>query len=64
VLEQVALPVERGLLGAVQRRGAGFAAAARGGSISPNRNESRPQMGRAPIAKMSRMIPPTPVAAP
>src|SRR6478752_3321962 len=33
-------------------------------SGSPKRNESRIATGRAPIAKMSRRIPPTPVAAP
>ena len=31
---------------------------------SPKRKESRMAMGRAPIVKMSRRIPPTPVAAP
>src|SRR3712207_6118168 len=31
---------------------------------SPKRSESRTAIGRAPIAKMSRRIPPTPVAAP
>ena len=51
------------------RRAAGAAAGrarkrAGSGSISPNRRESSPQMGRAPMAKMSRMMPPTPVAAP
>ena len=30
----------------------------------PNRSEFIRAMGRAPIVKMSRMIPPTPVAAP
>jgi hypothetical protein len=30
----------------------------------PNRNESRIAIGRAPIVKMSRTMPPTPVAAP
>ena len=30
----------------------------------PKRNESRSATGRIPIAKMSRRIPPTPVAAP
>src|SRR5580704_10365366 len=32
--------------------------------IGPKRRESRTAMGRAPIVKMSRRIPPTPVAAP
>src|SRR6266568_2788297 len=32
--------------------------------IGPKRKEFRAQTGRAPIVKMSRMIPPTPVAAP
>ena len=39
----------------------------RGGSAwsgSPNRSPSRIAIGRAPIATMSRRIPPTPVAAP
>ena len=31
---------------------------------SPKRSESSTAIGRAPIAKMSRRIPPTPVAAP
>ena len=31
---------------------------------SPNRSESSTAIGRAPIAKMSLRIPPTPVAAP
>src|SRR6185312_1605196 len=31
---------------------------------SPKRSESRIAIGRAPIAKMSRRMPPTPVAAP
>src|SRR6266576_3976983 len=32
--------------------------------IGPNRNEFTAQTGRAPIVKMSRTMPPTPVAAP
>jgi hypothetical protein len=32
--------------------------------IGPKRNEFRENTGRAPIVKISRMIPPTPVAAP
>ena len=32
--------------------------------IGPKRSESSENTGRAPIVKMSRMIPPTPVAAP
>src|SRR3989475_6218166 len=36
----------------------------RGSSGSPKRNESRMAIGRAPIVKMSRRMPPTPVAAP
>src|SRR6059036_3897907 len=32
--------------------------------IGPNRSELRQNSGRAPIVKISRMIPPTPVAAP
>ena len=32
--------------------------------IGPKRSESSTAMGRAPIVKMSRRIPPTPVAAP
>src|SRR5206468_12425011 len=32
--------------------------------IGPKRSEFRQNSGRAPIVKMSRMIPPTPVAAP
>jgi len=35
-----------------------------GAAIGPNRNESMTATGRAPIVKMSRRIPPTPVAAP
>src|SRR5579872_3281548 len=35
-----------------------------GSSGGPKRSESRSAVGRAPIARMSRMIPPTPVAAP
>ena len=35
------------------------------GSVSgPNRSEFSSAMGRAPMAKMSRTMPPTPVAAP
>ena len=36
----------------------------RGSSSDPNRSEFSEAMGRAPIVKMSRKIPPTPVAAP
>ena len=36
----------------------------RGSSSGPNRSESSNAIGRAPIVKMSRMMPPTPVAAP
>src|SRR5438128_310441 len=36
----------------------------RGASRSPNRRESRQAIGRAPMVKMSRRMPPTPVAAP
>src|SRR3954466_4963702 len=32
--------------------------------IGPKRNEFREQIGRAPMVKISRIIPPTPVAAP
>ncbi len=32
--------------------------------IGPKRSELMEQTGRAPIVKMSRMMPPTPVAAP
>ena len=32
--------------------------------IGPNRSEFTEQIGRAPIVKMSRTMPPTPVAAP
>ena len=39
-------------------------AAALGVAASPKRSESSTAIGRAPIAKMSRRIPPTPVAAP
>ena len=35
-----------------------------GPSIGPNRSEFISAMGRAPMVKMSRMMPPTPVAAP
>jgi hypothetical protein len=31
---------------------------------SPKRSEFKAQIGRAPIVKISRMMPPTPVAAP
>ena len=33
-------------------------------SSGPNRSEFRSAIGRAPIARMSRTMPPTPVAAP
>ena len=36
----------------------------RGEVIGPKRSELSKNSGRAPIVKMSRMIPPTPVAAP
>jgi hypothetical protein len=36
----------------------------RGASRSPNRRESSDAIGLAPIVKMSRRMPPTPVAAP
>src|SRR5688572_8049694 len=36
----------------------------RGSAGSPKRSESRSAIGRAPIVKMSRRMPPTPVAAP
>jgi hypothetical protein len=36
----------------------------RGSAGSPKRSESSSAIGRAPIVKMSRRIPPTPVAAP
>ena len=36
----------------------------RGSASDPNRSEFSEAMGRAPIVKMSRRIPPTPVAAP
>jgi hypothetical protein len=36
----------------------------RASSGGPKRSESRIAMGRAPMVKMSRRIPPTPVAAP
>ena len=36
----------------------------RGASISPNDSESMQAIGRAPMVKMSRRMPPTPVAAP
>ena len=35
-----------------------------GSSSDPNLRELRSAMGRAPIVKMSRRMPPTPVAAP
>ena len=35
-----------------------------GASIGPNRSESITATGRAPIDRMSRTMPPTPVAAP
>ena len=35
-----------------------------GSAGSPKRSESRIAIGRAPIVKMSRRMPPTPVAAP
>ena len=35
-----------------------------GSSTGPKRSESSSAIGRAPIVKMSRRIPPTPVAAP
>jgi hypothetical protein len=35
-----------------------------GSSSWPKRSELRSAIGRAPIVKMSRMMPPTPVAAP
>ena len=35
-----------------------------GPSIGPKRSELSRAIGRAPIVKMSRMMPPTPVAAP
>ncbi len=35
-----------------------------GASAGPNRSESITATGRAPMARMSRTIPPTPVAAP
>jgi hypothetical protein len=35
-----------------------------GSSSDPNRSELRSAIGRAPMVKMSRMMPPTPVAAP
>ncbi len=36
----------------------------RGFAVEPKRSESSEAIGRAPIVKMSRRIPPTPVAAP
>ena len=36
----------------------------RGASSAPKRSEFSSAIGRAPIVKMSRMMPPTPVAAP
>jgi len=39
-------------------------ARALGSSSSPKRSESRIAIGRAPMVKMSRRMPPTPVAAP
>ena len=36
----------------------------RGASRRPNRSELSDAIGRAPIVKTSRRIPPTPVAAP
>ena len=36
----------------------------RGASSTPKRSESSMAMGRAPMVKMSRRMPPTPVAAP
>ena len=36
----------------------------RGESAGPNRSEFSSAMGRAPMARMSRTMPPTPVAAP
>jgi hypothetical protein len=36
----------------------------RGSSRGPKRSEFSSAMGLAPIVKMSRMMPPTPVAAP
>ena len=36
----------------------------RGASSSPKRSESSEAIGRAPMVKMSRRMPPTPVAAP
>ena len=35
-----------------------------GAAAGPNRSESISATGRAPMARMSRTIPPTPVAAP
>jgi len=34
------------------------------GTMGPKRSESMTAMGRAPMVKMSRKMPPTPVAAP
>ncbi len=36
----------------------------RGASISPKRRESMQAIGRAPMVKMSRRMPPTPVIDP
>ena len=36
----------------------------RGAASEPNRSELSDAMGRAPMVKMSRRMPPTPVAAP
>src|SRR5207248_8723754 len=46
------------------RVGLAFEPGPTGSVIGPKRSEFRQNSGRAPIVKMSRMIPPTPVAAP
>ena len=48
----------------VARNFFGVARAPEPGAIGPKRSESSTAIGRAPIVKMSRRIPPTPVAAP
>ena len=42
----------------------GSTRAVSGSSSGPKRSESITAIGRAPIARMSRTMPPTPVAAP
>jgi len=55
--EAVAVAADAGHHAGTTRRVSGW-------SIAPKRRESMTPIGRAPMAMMSRTIPPTPVAAP